>query len=291
MKIGTHEVGPGHPTFIVAEGGSNHGGSLEAALALTDAAADAGANAMKWQLWLSADEMYDREQFPTEWASADRWRLPVEWLPALRDRAHERGMAFGLSSFGFASLDEADKWVDFHKVASIEGGWREFVHAVYDKKKPVIVSSGMRGPEDKLFIDLAVPTVWMQCTVAYPATLSEVDLRVLTRWPKDDARLPLIGYSDHTTHPTIAPCAAVALGACVIEKHLRLYGYPVGVTGMFRLNEAPDWPHSLPLSQFAEMVLAIRMTEQALGSSEKRIRKSEEPYLKYRRGPRGLRGS
>ncbi len=59
MKIGTHEVGPGHPTFIVAEGGSNHGGSLDAALALTDAAADAGASAMKWQLWLSADEMYE----------------------------------------------------------------------------------------------------------------------------------------------------------------------------------------------------------------------------------------
>jgi N-acetylneuraminate synthase len=94
----------------------------------------------------------------------------------------------------------------------------------------------------------------------------------------------LYGYSDHTTHPTIAPCAAVALGACVIEKHLRANTFESA-------NPTPDEAHSLSPSQFKEMVSAVRLTEQALGSSEKRIRKSEEPYLKYRRGPRGLRGS
>ena len=278
MKIGTHEVGPGHPTFVIAEGGSNHGGSLEAALALTDAAADAKANAIKWQLWLSPDEMYDRELFPAEWASAERWRLPVEWLPALRDKAHSRGMAFGLSSFGFASLDEAHKWVDFHKVASIEAGWWPFVSEVFRKQKPTIVSTGMSDVKTRTDVDQCVIMV---CTVAYPSNISDVNLNarpIEGNW----------GLSDHTTHPTIAPCAAVALGACVIEKHLKL---DIHTAVRLLVDVTPDTPHSLIPSEFGEMVSAIRMTEQALGSSEKRIRKSEEPYLKYRRGPRGLRGA
>jgi sialic acid synthase SpsE len=124
--------------------------------------------------------------------------------------------------------------------------------------------------------------VFLGCTVAYPCDLSAVDLRSM---PRGDH---LWGLSDHTTHPTIAPCAAVALGACVVEKHIR------GSRGVWDTEvkpPTPDWDHSLPPNQFGFMVSAIRMTEQALGSSEKRIRKSEEPYLKYRRGPRGLRGS
>lgn len=285
MKIGTHEVGPGHPTFIVAEGGSNHGGSLDAALALTDAAADAGASAMKWQLWLSADEMYDPAQFPAEHASAARWRLPAEWLPALRDRAHERGMAFGLSSFGFASLDEADKWVDFHKVASIEAAWSDFVHAVINKSepsRPMLISLGGGVIERPLNSWLPEHVVPLHCVVAYPAEICDYNL--LSH--QVGTGRGLWGLSDHTTHPTIAPCAAVALGACVVEKHIKT---------AFKFGDGktlpPDWNHSLWDRDFKRMVEVIRMTEQALGSSEKRIRKSEEPYLKYRRGPRGLRGS
>lgn len=291
MRIYNREVGPGHPTFIVAEGGSNHGGSLDAALALTDVAVDAGADAMKWQLWLSADEMYDVAQFPDEHASAARWRLPAEWLPALRDRAHERGMAFGLSSFGFASLDVADGFVDFHKVASIEAAWKPFVRQVFETTgKPVLVSQGMMQTDEKLetFYDFQeerwrgawlVRAIELACTVSYPCDMKDAHLA-------SHPKFRYWGLSDHTTHPTIAPCAAVALGACVIEKHIRLeYSeYPHD-------GHPPDYDHALPPIYFEEMVSAIRLTEQALGSSEKRIRPSEEPYLKYRRGPKGLRGS
>lgn len=289
MKIWNYEVGPGHPCFVVAEFGSNHGGSFDAALALIDAAAEAGANAVKGQFWLSADEMYDRAQFPDEWASADRYRLPAKWLPALRDRAHERGLAFGLSSFGFASLDMADQYVDFHKVASIESGWPEFVAAVLFKYKPTLVSTGMHEHRLDNTLHPNMP-IFLGCTVAYPCEISDANVREAVRSGWWDAKGQLWGYSDHTLHPTIAPCAAVALGACVVEKHIR-HCSDLGHTYDEPLEDTPDSPHSLEPEEFAEMVQAIRLTEQALGSSEKRIRESERPYLKYRRGPRGLRGA
>lgn len=281
MRIGPRGAGSGYPAFIVAEGGTNHGGSLAAAIALTDAAAAAGASAMKWQLWLSADEMYDRGQFPKEWAAATEYRLPVEWLPALRDRAHQSGMAFGLSSFGFASLDVADEFVDFHKIASIEATWGGFVYAVERKRRPTLVSIGMQDITVGDRVNYESSDIILHCTVAYPCEISDVHLRSR----RANSYRPLWGLSDHTTNPTIAPCAAVALGACVIEKHImRLWNsatrYPY-----------PDEPHSLDEYEFKDMVDAIRLTESAMGSSHKRIRESEQPYLKYRRGPRGLRGA
>ena len=278
MKIHTFDVGPGHPVLVVAEIGSNHGGSFDAALALIDAAADAGANAAKFQLWLSADEMYDKAQFPTEWETTQKYRLPVEWLPTLRDRAHERGMAFGLSSFGFASLDEADKLVDFHKVASIEHTWEPFRTRVLDKARPTLISIGLHDCESASLLGYSISMI---CSVAYPCSINEVDLRrhPVGKW----------GFSDHTTHPTIAPCAAVALGACVVEKHIRLH--PFSRYFVAGSEKPPDWDHSMKPTNFRFMVADIRLTEKALGSSEKRIRPSEEPYLRFRRGPRGLRGA
>lgn len=243
---------------------------------------------MKWQLWLSPDEMYDKEQFPQEWANAHKWRLPAEWLPALCDKAHSRGMAFGLSSFGFASLDEADKWVDFHKVASIEAQWVDFVERVIRKDKPTIISKGMSEVNGWGIGD----HIDLHCTVAYPASLEDVNLRSAPDMEMEPNDRRMWGLSDHTTHPTIAPCAAVSLGSCVVEKHIRL-GQPdsFGMQAYGCDDQPPDWNHSLWPAAFAEMVSAIRLTEQALGSSEKRIRPSEEKFLKYRRGPRGLRGA
>ncbi len=125
----------------------------------------------------------------------------------------------------------------------------------------------------------------MHCVTAYPADLSDCHLR---SYPPHQTW----GLSDHSLHPTIAPCAAVALGASVIEKHIRL-GQPdsLGMQAYGCDEQPPDWAHSITPSQFRDMVQSIRLTEQALGSSEKRVRPSEGKYLRYRRGPRGLRGA
>ena len=277
-------------TYVIAEVGSNHGGSLDAALALIDAAADAGADAAKFQLW-HTDHMYDPTQFPVEHAEAVRWQMPEAWLPLLAKRCEERGIDFGCSAFCFDALDAVDPFVKWHKVASIEATWWEFVYAVAQKGKPVIASVGM-GSQG---FDLPTDLVTLHCVTAYPASLEDLHLhsRYEGRWPW--------GLSDHTTHPTIAPCAAVALGASVIEKHMKLHNefYFGGQGGLMDFRRPrlqwderpPDFDHSIDQFHFRLMVDAIRLTEQALGSSEKRVRPSEEKYLKYRRGPRGLRGA
>lgn len=281
--------------YVIVEVGSNHGGSLDAALALIDAAADAGADAAKFQLW-HADHMYDPAQFPEEHASAVKWQMPEAWLPDLAKRCEERGIDFGCSAFCFDALDAVDPYVKWHKVASIEHTWTRFVLRVFAKGKPVIVSMGLGDEADGDGSSWPASAVLMRCTVSYPASMDDVGLRA---HPKHEPW----GLSDHTLHPTIAACAAVALGASVIEKHIRpramvlyddgrhsVYGDPAY---MFPHPPTmpPDWSHSLDPDAFREMVESIRLTERVLGSSVKRIRQSELGYLKYRRGPKGLRGA
>lgn len=273
--------------YVVAEIGSNHGGSLDAALALIDAAADAGADAAKFQAG-HADHVYDPAQFPEEHASFKKYIEPVlEWLPQLAKRCEERGIDFGCSAFCLDSLDAVDPYVKWHKVASIEHVWTPFVIRVLAKKRPTLISMGLYDEGDGDGSSWPAAAVLMHCTVSYPTSIENVDLRARLRhepW----------GLSDHTTHPTIAPCAAVALGACVIEKHMRLEDAILNGSLFLDVGAgrtAPDYPHSIDQSQFREMVDAIRLTEKALGSAEKRIRESEKPYLKYRRGPKGLRGA
>lgn len=283
--------------YIVAEIGSNHGGSLDAALALIDAAADAGADAAKFQAG-HADHVYDPAQFPEEHASFKKYVEPVlDWLPKLAQRCEERGIDFGCSAFCFDSLDAVDPYVKWHKVASIEAGWGLFVRAVSEKRKPVLISTGLMANTEEVddnwrHVLYGTDVTLLLCAVAYPAPIEDSDLRVLTEWAGEQGIYPeRFGLSDHTTHPTIAPCAAVVLGAKVIEKHIRPNLMDVPIDSPHLSRTTPDWSHSLDPAQFRDMVQAIRLTEQALGSSEKRIRESEKPYLKYRRGPRGLRGA
>lgn len=272
-------------TYVIAEGGSNHGGSLDVALALIDAAAEAGADAFKTQAG-HADHVYDPAQFPEEHAAIRKYLEPVlHWLPVLHKRCEERGIDFGCSAFCFDALDAVDPFVKWHKVASIEHGWTPFLMCVAEKMKPMIVSHGMREGQREYGL-FPQEIVAMGCTVSYPCDLADAHIR----------SMPIAGpwgLSDHTTHPTIAPCAAVALGACVIEKHMRVdvtnHNDPAGL--LVVPFWTPDTEHSINQYQFCEMVSAIRLTEKALGSSEKRIRESERPFLKYRRGPRGLRGA
>lgn len=259
--------------YVIAEVGSNWAGSLDAAYALIDAAAAAGADAVKFQAGHS-DHVYDRSQFPEEHASFKKWVEPtLAVLPDLASKCAEVGIDLGCSAFCYDALDAVDPFVKWHKVASIEASWWEYVYAVAQKGKPVIASLSMGS----LGFDLPTDLVTLHCVTAYPASLDDLHLRshYEGRWPW--------GLSDHTLNPTIAPCAAVALGASVIEKHVRLDD--------FYFSSSPDWNHSICPEAFRQMVEAIRLTEKALGSSEKRIRPSEEKYLKYRRGPRGLRGA
>ena len=256
--------------YIVAEIGSNHCQDLGHAKHLIRDAARAGANAVKFQLW-DADKMYP--QGTPEHASATKWQLHREWVPILKAECDTEQVDFMCTAFDFDSLDFIDPFVKTHKIASIESTWEPFVKAVVEKGKPLFISNGMNRRTFPVYpVDGMVQLV---CVVSYPARIEDYNLRQAEGfggWPW--------GVSDHTTDPLTVPMTAVALGATVVEKHIR------GLT-----CDSPDADHAINDREFAQMVRGIRNVEKALGSSEKRILPSEEPNLKYRRGPLGLRGA
>lgn len=264
---------PSARTYVIAELGSNHCRDLDHTKHLIRTAAWAGANAVKLQLW-EADKMYRRGTM--EHAAAAKWQLPKEWIPALKQACDEAQVDFLCTAFDFDSLDYIDPFVRAHKVASIEATWLPFLERVNQKRKPVYLSVGAMtwtevGEAQDALQDCDVTT--LQCVVSYPAKLEDYNLLAIEAFYQS-------GVSDHTTDPITVPMTAVALGATAVEKHMR------GLT-----CSSPDAPHAINERQFAEMVRGIRNVEKALGRREKRIRPAEEPYLKYRRGPLGLRGA
>lgn len=234
MKIGDREVGPGHPAYLIAEVGSNHGGSLVTALALITAAADAGADAVKFQRFRVDDFLVPREN-PE---ALRKYELPDAWLPDLAILCDFRGVHFLCTAFDETSLDVIDHFVFAHKVGSYEAG-SALLPAAHKKGKPVIVSEGlvkvMPHPD---FVRLT-------CVSKYPAMVTDYELH---------EREGLWGVSDHTLDPLTVPVAAVAVGACVVEKHLR------GDTFI----GSPDEVVSVSPGNFARMVAAIRRTEKVL---------------------------
>ena len=261
--------------FFIAEVSSNHGRDLERSLALIDAAAAAGCDAVKFQLFkidqLFAPEILERSE---EHRRRKRWELPVEFLPALATRAHERGIEFGCTPFYLDAVAELEPHVDFFKVASYELLWDELLAACAATDKPVILSTGM-ATLDEIAHGVEVvrtnggdPAV-LHCTSAYPCPPHAANLRAMENM-EIAFKVP-IGYSDHTQGIHIA-LAAVALGAEVIEKHLTLDTHLPG----------PDHKASIAPFEFREMVAGIREIELALGDGVKAPQFAEEAIMAVR---------
>lgn len=247
MKIGRREVGPGAPVFVIAECGSNHGGSLDAALALIDAAAAAGADAAKFQRF-RVDSFIVPRANPE---SLRRYELPDEWLPQLRARCEERGVEFLCTAFDVESLKVIDPFVNAHKVGSYENTRMDFLLAhrkVTEWWKPLIVSNGLLPAP--LWADIE-----MECMSRYPA---DVGGYLRQCGPEYERGVPIWGVSDHTLDPVTVPAAAVALGACVVEKHFN------DTHVWDKVGPSPDFTVSIHEDEFAAMVRAIRATESAV---------------------------
>jgi len=284
LNIYTKTVGPGYPVFIVAEAGSNHNGSYETAVELIDAAADAEVDAVKFQTFKAA-RLYPRGAGTSDYLGSETpiydiieaMEMPADWLPALRDHAHERGLAFLSSPFHEEAVELLTPFVDAFKIASYELTHAPLLEAVAKTGKPVVISTGAATLAE---VRVAIETlhragnyalVVLQCTAAYPAPLEAANVRAVQTLARElDV---LTGLSDHTRDPTAAPMAATALGAVLIEKHFTLSNQLAG----------PDHAFAVEPDELARLVQGVRRTEAVLGSGEKSVHAAEEELRHFAR--------
>jgi N-acetylneuraminate synthase/pseudaminic acid synthase len=289
IRIGKHTLGPGHPTFIVAEMSGNHGGNLEKARAIVHAAKRVGADAIKLQTY-TADTITirsDKDDFKipqtSAWAAhSTLWDLynqaytPWEWHQELFDEARKLGLEIFSSPFDTTAVDFLEQLeAPAYKIASPEITNIPLIEAVGRTGKPVIISTGVSTIDD---VELALTTlrkngctsiVVLKCTTAYPAPVEESNLLTI---PDMIKRLKVIsGLSDHSIG-NAAAIATVALGGSLIEKHFTLDNSEETVDSFFSAGEA----------QFAQMVKDIRFVEKALGKVSYEIAESAKPSIKAR---------
>jgi N-acetylneuraminate synthase len=280
ISIAGRRVGAAHPVYVIAEAGVNHNGDESLARALVTAAARAGADAVKFQTWVTDKliapdaplaEYQDRNTAGRESQYEMLRRLELSY------DAFRRVREFGAASacLVFSTPDEEDSadflaglGVPVFKIGSAEVTNTGFLAHVARKGRPVILSTGMATLGE---VERAVRTieeagndqlVLLHCVSNYPCEPAECNLRAMDTM-RDAFGYP-VGFSDHSLGSTMA-IAAVARGACVIEKHLTLDTRMPG----------PDHAASLDPDQFAAMVEAIRHTEAALGSGRKEPTPSE----------------
>ena len=267
MEIAGRVVAPGS-ALVIAEIGNNHDGSVYQAERLIDAAAEAGADAVKFQTHIAEAEMHPSTPTPPHfpeprWEFTKRMELSADDHVRLKEHAESRGLLFFSSPFSVEAVELLEEIGNpCYKIASGEVTNPPLLEAVAATGKPVLLSTGMAGIEDVehalevLRAGGAREILVLQCTSSYPAPPEKVNLRAMVAMGE---RLGLpYGLSDHTPdiHTSIA---AVALGAAAIEKHFtlskRLYG--------------PDHHASLTPEELARLVDGIRQVEAALGTEAK----------------------
>jgi sialic acid synthase SpsE len=284
MIMGGRSIGDGAPCFIIAEAGSNHDGKLSQALQLIDVAADAGADAIKFQLF-RADRLYPRAAGVSNYLEASRsiydiiaeLEMPLGWLPSLSAQCRDRRIQFLASAFDEASVDALDPFVSGYKVASYEMTHYPLLRHVASKGKPVIVSTGTADFREVADMTGEIARVGcaglalMQCTAAYPAPLDALNLSVIPTM-KRAFGVP-VGLSDHSRDPLVGPLAAAAVGANLVEKHFTLS----------RTLPGPDHKFAVEPDDLARMVRGIHDVERALGSGEKTVHPAETELRRFAR--------
>lgn len=289
IQIGKRSVGPGHSTYVIAEMSANHAQNFDKAVEIVRAAANAGADAIKLQTYTpdTITIASDREEFRvgggTLWDGRSLHDLygeaytPWEWQPRLKNVAEDLGMDLFSSAFDATAVDFLEQMdVPAHKVASFELVDIPLIEKMARTGKPLIMSTGMATVEE---IEEALQSArnagatqiaLLKCTSAYPAPAEEMNLRTI---PEMARRFGVpVGLSDHTMG-IAAPVAAVALGACIIEKHLTLS----------RSIPGPDSAFSLEPHEFKAMVDAVRTAEKALGEVNFGVSSKEEASRVFRR--------
>ncbi|MCK5322822.1 MAG: pseudaminic acid synthase [Desulfobulbaceae bacterium] len=288
ITINNRIIGPGQPTYIVAEMSANHGKDFKQAIRIIKAAKDAGADAIKIQTYtpdtLTIDCSNDYFRISgTLWDGKTLYDLygeaytPWEWQAELKDVAESMGMDFFSTPFDFTAVDFLEELdVPVYKVASFEIVDLPLLRKIASTGKPIIVSVGMASLGE---IEEAVQTIkksgndqiaLLKCTSAYPSPPEDMNLNTISHLAATFSVPP--GLSDHTLG-TVVPVAAVALGACIIEKHFTID----------RSRPGPDSAFSLEPDEFKAMVKDIRTVEKALGNIQYGVSDPEAGSRVFRR--------
>jgi pseudaminic acid synthase len=271
LNIGSKKIGNGYSIFIIAEMSANHLQKFDNAVKLIKAAKEAGADAIKLQTYtpdtitIDCDNEYFQIKQGTLWDGQSLYELykkaytPWEWQPKLKEIAESEGLICFSSVFDKTAVDFLEEInVPAYKIASFEITDIPLIEYVASKGKPVIISTGIATLSD---IEEAVNAckrmgneqiVLLKCTSAYPAPLEEINLNTIPNLA--NTFKTVVGLSDHTLGISV-PIASVALGACIIEKHLTLD----------RKLGGPDAAFSLEPAEFKAMVKSVREVEKALG--------------------------
>lgn len=264
-------------TFVIAEAGSCHGGSLHRAKRLVQVAAEAGADAVKFQTF-HAERLAARRHAEAFRAIYGRYAMPPDWLPVLAEAADEAAVEFMTTSYDVASLALVAPFVRRFKVASFEATDRDFLRAHVPYGKPVIVSTGLCSLDEVMELVAAFPPAWvasgtltvLHAVSAYPTPLDQVNLGAIATLR---GALGLrVGLSDHTGD-VLTGALAVAAGASVIETHVRLDDTDPA---------NPDFGHSLRPSHLARSVSWIRCAEAMMGDGIKQRQPCEAGNTRFR---------
>ncbi|MBI5631831.1 MAG: N-acetylneuraminate synthase [Elusimicrobia bacterium] len=280
IQVGSRAIGDGHRVFVIAEAGVNHNGDMALAKRLIDAAVEAGADSVKFQTFKAEESVtaeaplaaYQKKNDKTAKSflgMLQKLELAPENFKELADYAREKGILFFSKPAypGAVEILEA-AGVPLYKIGSGDINFFTLLRQVAATGKPVIISTGMstldeiREALEALKEGGCSQAAVLHCVTAYPVEFRFANLKAIETLRRHFS-VP-IGYSDHTVGVEAA-VAAVAMGACIIEKHLTLD----------RALPGPDHLASLEPGEFKTMVEQIRHVEESLGTGEKGIAECE----------------
>ena len=284
LKIGNTLIGDQHPTWFIADIAANHDGSLERALQLIHLAAEAGADAAKFQNFRGPEIVsdYGFSHMNAQVSHQAKWKktvtqvyddasVPFDWTPILKEECDKVGITYFSAPYDFGAIDMLDSFVPAYKIGSGDITWIEACLRMARKGKPVLLATGASTIGDvQRAVDAILPVnpqlVLMQCNTNYTAAdgnFDSIHLNVLKTYRQMWPNL-ILGLSDHT-HGHATVLGAVALGARVVEKHFTDDNHRKG----------PDHAFAMNPTSWAEMVQATRQLERAMGSANKTIAENE----------------
>ena len=288
IKLGNRLVGDGHPAYIIAEIGINHNGDLGIAKKMIDAAVHAGVNAVKFQkrtpeIATPRDQQTQMRETPWGYITYLEYRHKVEFNEdqycEIDRYCKEKGIAWLASVWDQPSVDFLEKFdTPAYKIPSASLTDYGLIRRARATGKPLILSSGMSTMEQ---IKQGVKTaggkdvILMHCTSTYPCEPEELNLKMIETLRSEFPEVP-IGYSGHEVG-LVPSAVAVALGACMVERHLTLD----------RAMWGSDQAASVEPWGFETLVKYIRVTERSIGDGVKKVYESEQPSLKRLRRVNG----